>query len=50
MEPLKCERWEWITQDELLDDEGPYRPLFDPMSQLLQDHDLTSLFAASEAI
>ncbi|KAF9310278.1 Nudix hydrolase 15, mitochondrial [Podila horticola] len=47
MEPLKCERWEWITQHELLDDAGAYRPLFDPMTQLLKDHDLTSFFAAS---
>ncbi|KAG0024687.1 Nudix hydrolase 15, mitochondrial [Podila clonocystis] len=50
MEPLKCERWEWITQDELLDDAGAYRPLFDPMTQLLKDYDLTSLFATSAAL
>ncbi|KAG0045244.1 Nudix hydrolase 15, mitochondrial [Gryganskiella cystojenkinii] len=50
MEPLKCERWEWITQDELQNDKGPYRPLFDPMTRLLEDHDLTKLFEASVAI
>ncbi|KAF9913738.1 Nudix hydrolase 15, mitochondrial [Lobosporangium transversale] len=47
MEPLKCERWEWITQGQLLDDNGPYRPLFSPLAKLITEHDLTSVFAQS---
>ncbi|KAG0347699.1 Nudix hydrolase 15, mitochondrial [Podila humilis] len=49
MEPLKCERWEWINQEQLLNDEGPYRPLFSPLAKMVRDHDLTSLFQASSA-
>ncbi|KAI1315761.1 Nudix hydrolase 15, mitochondrial [Mortierella claussenii] len=47
MEPLKCERWEWITQDQLIDNNGPYRPLFSPLAKMVQEHDLTSLFNQS---
>ncbi|KAF9362993.1 Nudix hydrolase 15, mitochondrial [Mortierella sp. NVP85] len=45
MEPLKCERWEWVTQEQLLDNDGPYRPLFSPLAKVVEEHDLTSLFA-----
>ncbi|KAI8351052.1 NUDIX hydrolase domain-like protein [Mortierella sp. GBAus27b] len=45
MEPLKCNRWDWITQEQLLDDNGPYRPLFSPLAKMIKEHDLTSLFA-----
>ncbi|KAF9180048.1 Nudix hydrolase 15, mitochondrial [Haplosporangium sp. Z 767] len=47
MEPLKCEKWEWITQEQLLDNNGPYRPLFSPLAKLVQEHDLNTLFAES---
>ncbi|KAG0357500.1 Nudix hydrolase 15, mitochondrial [Gamsiella multidivaricata] len=47
MEPLKCERWEWITQEELLDNNGPYRPLFSPLAKMINDVDLTSIFVQS---
>ncbi|KAI8603700.1 ADP-ribose pyrophosphatase [Dissophora ornata] len=47
MEPLKCEHWEWITQEQLLDKNGPYRPLFSPFAKIVQECDLTSIFAQS---
>ncbi|KAG0206661.1 Nudix hydrolase 15, mitochondrial [Mortierella sp. GBA30] len=47
MEPLKCEQWQWIDHAQLLDDKGPYRPLFSPLAKLVAEHDLTSLFAES---
>ncbi|KAF9362994.1 Nudix hydrolase 15, mitochondrial [Mortierella sp. NVP85] len=45
MEPLKCECWEWVTQEQLLDNDGPYRPLFLPLAKMIEEHDLASLFA-----
>ncbi|KAF9310277.1 Nudix hydrolase 15, mitochondrial [Podila horticola] len=47
MEPLKCEKWEWISQAQLLDNKGPYRPLFSPLAKMVEEHDLSPLFAAS---
>ncbi|KAF9975993.1 Nudix hydrolase 15, mitochondrial [Actinomortierella ambigua] len=44
MEPQKCEKWAWITLDELKDDNGPYRPLFSPLQDLLASSDLRPLF------
>ncbi|KAG0253092.1 Nudix hydrolase 15, mitochondrial [Mortierella polycephala] len=48
MEPLKCEKWEWISQEQLLDSNGPYRPLFSPLEKLIQEHDLSALFDESD--
>ncbi|KAF9357233.1 Nudix hydrolase 15, mitochondrial [Mortierella sp. AD094] len=45
MEPDKCERWVWVTKEELLDDNGPYRPLFLPLEKFIKESDLTPLFA-----
>jgi 8-oxo-dGTP diphosphatase len=47
MEPLKCERWEWISQEQLLDNNGPYRPMFSPLAKMVQEIDLTAIFAKS---
>ncbi|KAG0094376.1 Nudix hydrolase 15, mitochondrial [Podila epicladia] len=47
MEPLKCEKWEWISQAQLLDNKGPYRPLFSPLAKMVEEHDLSPLFVAS---
>jgi 8-oxo-dGTP diphosphatase len=47
MEPLKCEKWEWITLEQLVDDQGHYRPLFSPLAKMVQEYDLKPLFAAS---
>ncbi|KAF8978334.1 Nudix hydrolase 15, mitochondrial [Entomortierella lignicola] len=45
MEPEKCENWVWVTLEELLDDNGPYRPLFAPLENLIKESDLSPLFA-----
>ncbi|KAG0024675.1 Nudix hydrolase 15, mitochondrial [Entomortierella chlamydospora] len=45
MEPNKCERWVWVTKEELLDDKGPYRPLFVPLEKFINESDLTPIFA-----
>ncbi|KAF9126809.1 Nudix hydrolase 15, mitochondrial [Mortierella sp. 14UC] len=47
MEPLKCEGWEWISLDQLTDNNGPYRPLFSPLGKLVDEYDLKELFAKS---
>ncbi|GJJ74022.1 8-oxo-dGTP diphosphatase [Entomortierella parvispora] len=47
MEPLKCEKWEWITHDQLVDDKGPYRPLFSPLAKMVREYDLKPLFDSS---
>ncbi|KAF9423183.1 Nudix hydrolase 15, mitochondrial [Podila epigama] len=47
MEPLKCAGWEWISQAQLLDNKGPFRPLFSPLAKMVNDFDLTSIFADS---
>ncbi|KAF9385545.1 Nudix hydrolase 15, mitochondrial [Podila verticillata] len=47
MEPLKCGGWEWISQAQLLENKGPYRPLFSPLAKMVEEHDLSALFAAS---
>ncbi|KAF9327743.1 hypothetical protein BG006_009001 [Podila minutissima] len=44
MEPLKCEKWEWISQAQLLDSKGPYQPLFSPLAKMVDEHDLSPLF------
>ncbi|KAF9110434.1 Nudix hydrolase 15, mitochondrial [Mortierella sp. AM989] len=44
MEPLKCERWEWITREQIMDDAGPYRPLFSPLAKMVKEYDLGPLF------
>ncbi|KAF9585313.1 Nudix hydrolase 15, mitochondrial [Lunasporangiospora selenospora] len=45
MEPKKCEKWEWVTHDQLLDDNGPFRPLFSPLAKMVQEHDLRPYFS-----
>ncbi|KAF9203381.1 Nudix hydrolase 15, mitochondrial [Haplosporangium sp. Z 27] len=45
MEPEKCENWVWVTLEELLDDNGPYRPLFSPLENLIKESDLSPIFA-----
>jgi len=47
MEPLKCENWEWITHEQLVDEHGPYRPLFSPLAKMVHEYDLKPLFASS---
>ncbi|KAF9932101.1 Nudix hydrolase 15, mitochondrial [Linnemannia zychae] len=47
MEPTKCECWEWITLDQLKNNNGPYRPLFSPLAKLVEEYDLSALFAKS---
>ncbi|KAG0255250.1 Nudix hydrolase 15, mitochondrial [Actinomortierella ambigua] len=49
MEPHKCEQWAWITLDELKDDNGPYRPLFSPLRDLMASNDLRPLFVHPSA-
>ncbi|KAF9435421.1 Nudix hydrolase 15, mitochondrial [Entomortierella beljakovae] len=45
MEPLKCEKWEWISKEQLLDDNGPYRPLLSPLARMIKNNDVSHLFA-----
>ncbi|KAG0043980.1 Nudix hydrolase 15, mitochondrial [Gryganskiella cystojenkinii] len=47
MEPTKCGGWEWITLEQLCDDQGPYRPLFSPLAKMVHEYDLKPLFDAS---
>ncbi|KAF9904915.1 Nudix hydrolase 15, mitochondrial [Linnemannia zychae] len=47
MEPLKCEGWEWVSLDQLTDNNGPYRPLFSPLGKVVDEFDLKELFAKS---
>jgi 8-oxo-dGTP diphosphatase len=47
MEPLKCEKWEWITYEQLADNNGPYRPLFSPLAKMVEECDLKAFFAKS---
>ena len=34
MEPEKCEGWEWVSAEDLMDDTGRYRPLFVPLGKI----------------
>ena len=34
MEPDKCEGWEWVSAEDLMDDTGRYRPLFVPLRNI----------------
>ena len=34
MEPDKCVGWEWVSARDLMDDTGPYRPLFVPLRHI----------------
>ena len=36
MEADKCEGWEWVPANEILDDTGKYRPLFVPLRHLFE--------------
>ena len=36
MEPDKCEGWEWVSAEKLLDDKGGYRPLFVPLKHIFE--------------
>jgi len=33
-EPDKCEGWEWVSPEDLMDDTGLYRPLFVPLRNM----------------
>ncbi|KAG0301420.1 Nudix hydrolase 15, mitochondrial [Dissophora globulifera] len=48
MEPTKCAGWEWVSQEQLLNDNGPYRPLFSPFAKVVKECDLNSLFSQSK--
>ena len=37
MEPDKCEGWEWVLAEDLLDDTGRYRPLFAPLRTIFKN-------------
>ena len=35
MEPDKCSGWEWVSAEDLVDDNGRYRPLFVPLKHII---------------
>jgi 8-oxo-dGTP diphosphatase len=37
MDPDKCDGWEWVDADELVDDTSKYRPLFVPLRNIFEE-------------